>query len=678
MSSPVIALQLTQSENGSIDVRVIKSPKGEPKGTFALPFSQPFQSQAVNLALEKIKFERSHWEAVPDLFKALKDLQLGDEQGFKADLLERIGSVLFKALFSSDELREALHAAVDAGDGDNPARIELRFDDTATDLGAYPWELLHDDGRAFLFRKRTAALIRYITCNLSTPQLLHTNVLNLLFIAARPIDADLGLLLDVESTKLEESLAEPIQKGRVRLAALPRASPKQSTWDALTEYLNVHKGEDAPHVIHFDGHGGFGKRCPPLPEGCGRLNPANVSTCKTCKHPLTGIACGYLAFEKANKSPQWISSEELGDQLAGIGVRLAVLTACKSAAVTGESMFTGIAPALIRVGVPAVVAMQYSVTTDVAMRFSKLFYLSLGQPKPLTSAVGDARAGLFDKPTAWYRPVLYLRDDGNNPEGQLFAPAKGGDPPPPKQPYEPAMLLIPAGSFLMGSQAGPGIDASETPRHEVTLPAYYIGKYPITNREYAEFVSREKGRDAPETGWFGRTPLRDKWDHPVADVSWQDAVAYCLWLSQQTDRTYRLPTEAEWEKAARGTDGRVYPWGDTWADKICNAGQRDNGHIMPVNAFPGGASPYGCQDMLGNTQEWTTTLWGTGTEIYTYRYQLDDGREDLDNNHLFQPTRVHRGGSYRDDSSRLRCAARNKSYPASTAHWRGFRVVVEP
>ena len=248
-----------------------------------------------------------------------------------------------------------------------------------------------------------------------------------------------------------------------------------------------------------------------------------------------------------------------------------------------------------------------------------------------------------------------------------------------RQPYEPEMLLISAGPFLMGSQPGPGMELSETPQHEVTLPAYYIGKYPITNREYAEFVSREKGRDAPKIGWSGRRPLADRLDYPVASVSWHDALAYCQWLSQQTGRTYRLPTEAEWEKAARGTDGRAYPWGDAWADQLCNAGGGESGHLMPVTAHPDGASPYGCQDMLGNAQEWTSTLWGTGdTEVYVYPYQADDGREDMDNEHLPRPSRVHRGGSYRDNSGNLHCSARSKSSPISTAKWRGFRVALIP
>ncbi len=246
-----------------------------------------------------------------------------------------------------------------------------------------------------------------------------------------------------------------------------------------------------------------------------------------------------------------------------------------------------------------------------------------------------------------------------------------------RQYFEPEMRLIAAGPFLMGSQPGPNADLAETPQHEVTLPVYSIGKYPITNREYAEFIKREKAQDAPK-GWPGRRPPADKLDHPVVNVSWTDAVAYCKWLSQQTGRTYRLPTEAEWEKAARGTNGRVYPWGDSWVDHACNAG---GDGTTPVTAHLDGASPFDCQDMLGNVEEWTSTLWGTdeGTDhavIYAYPYHVDDGREDT-HQILFRPLRVHRGGSYLDSPDNLRCSARRNSSPIITVKWRGFRVVLE-
>ena len=154
------------------------------------------------------------------------------------------------------------------------------------------------------------------------------------------------------------------------------------------------------------------------------------------------------------------------------------------------------------------------------------------------------------------------------------------------KPFEPETMLIPGGPFLMGSPPGPGIPESETPQHTVDLPDYRIGRYPVTNWQYAEFVRREKTQDAPkEAGWFLREPPADRLDHPVTGVIWHDAVAYCRWLSAQTGRCYRLPSEAEWEKAASwvGVDKetsrqvdegrkRRYPWGDAWDPACANAG----------------------------------------------------------------------------------------------------------
>jgi formylglycine-generating enzyme required for sulfatase activity len=242
--------------------------------------------------------------------------------------------------------------------------------------------------------------------------------------------------------------------------------------------------------------------------------------------------------------------------------------------------------------------------------------------------------------------------------------------------FEPATVLIPAGTLVMGSQAGDGIPDSETPQHEVELDSYRMGRYPVTNRQYAEFIRREKLQDAPDrkSGWILRQPPADKLDHPVVSVSWFDAKAYCDWLSRETGFRYRLPTEAEWEKAARGTDARLYPWGNAWGDGRCTA--ESNG-TLPVDAHPQGASIYDCYDMLGNVQEWTSTLGGgdSTTCEFRYPYRSFDGRESTDADwHLHRVQRVQRGGCFRDNRTRLRCAARGFSSPHSRIRWRGLRV----
>jgi formylglycine-generating enzyme required for sulfatase activity len=249
----------------------------------------------------------------------------------------------------------------------------------------------------------------------------------------------------------------------------------------------------------------------------------------------------------------------------------------------------------------------------------------------------------------------------------------------PPLPYEPETVLVSAGKFTMGSTPGPDVPTYETPQHEVTLSAYRIGKYPITNAQYAEFLKRDFKSDCVprRAGWLLGEPPADKLDHPVVGVSWHDAQAYCAWLSQASGRTYRLPSEAEWEKAARGADGRLYPWGNEWAAGRCSAGSSGT---APVTACPNGASPYGCCAMLGNVEEWTSTLWGSAEarNDYPYPYQPGDGREDLTaDRYMPGAYRVYRGAAFNAQAARLRCSARGCSDHETEVTWRGFRVARE-
>ena len=242
--------------------------------------------------------------------------------------------------------------------------------------------------------------------------------------------------------------------------------------------------------------------------------------------------------------------------------------------------------------------------------------------------------------------------------------------------YEPArqdMILIPAGPFLMGSESDGNIPSYEQPQHEVDLPAFYLCKYPVTNAQYAAFIKATKYPKPEKVGWFGLKPPAQKMDHPVVGVSWNDALAYCKWLSEQTGRPYRLPTEAEWEKAARGEEGRIYPWGNEWEEGRCN---NDNGGTTAVTAYPNGASPYGCLDMIGNASEWTSTLWNdhVSDSTYLYPYRAQDGRENLQAEGVAY--RIFRGGSYESNLIDLRCAARNWYVPDNKDRRRSFRLAL--
>ena len=229
------------------------------------------------------------------------------------------------------------------------------------------------------------------------------------------------------------------------------------------------------------------------------------------------------------------------------------------------------------------------------------------------------------------------------------------------------MILTPAGEFLMGSPAGTG-NFGEHPQHKVYLDAFYIYKYQVTNRQFARFV-KETGFKA-EGDWM-RYAESGRETHPVVNVTWHDASAYCRWAGG------RLPTEAQWEKAARGTDGREYPWGNTWDRNRCNwnkgpevSGMADiySGRgTAPVGSFPSGVSPYGVHDMAGNVWEWCSD-WYDGNY-----YKTSPSRNPEGPGH--GGARVIRGGCFGNDSSGMRSALRFYGDPSYRLSYFGFRLV---
>lgn len=265
---------------------------------------------------------------------------------------------------------------------------------------------------------------------------------------------------------------------------------------------------------------------------------------------------------------------------------------------------------------------------------------------------------------------------------------------------EMEMVYVPEGKFLMGSANSDNqAQDHEFPQHIVSLDSFWIDRTEVTNAMYAVFVEQSGYVTQTETDRNGFILSGSKWvaakvanwrrprgtgssyegllDHPVVQVTWEDAYKYCEWAGR------RLPTEAEWEKAARGTNGQVYPWGDQlpdgsranltdsnlrveWADKSLDDGYS---FTSPVGNFPKGASPYGGLDMAGNVWEWVTDWYGE--DYYANSPSSNPtgpGQSE---------TRVLKGGSWHGYNSYLRSAARGAHMPNLSYDSHGFRCALD-
>jgi formylglycine-generating enzyme required for sulfatase activity len=246
----------------------------------------------------------------------------------------------------------------------------------------------------------------------------------------------------------------------------------------------------------------------------------------------------------------------------------------------------------------------------------------------------------------------------------------------------PALVKVPGDTFLMGTGeeriaelvrrydwarewVEKGWFDGEKPQHSITLSSFRIGKYPVTNAQFAFFV-RESGYKS-QGGWRADYPP-EMTHHPVVNVTWYDAAAYCRWLTERTGEEYRLPTEAEWEYAARGPEGREWPWGDEWRDGFANTAESGIGDTSPVGIFQQGESWCRAQDMAGSVWEWTASVYSK------YPYLTNGSREDLKS----EGPRVLRGGSWYNNRRSARCADRYRPVPDYWIYSIGFRVVAAP
>jgi formylglycine-generating enzyme required for sulfatase activity len=581
----------------------------------------------------------------PDFQAAL--LRLKNEDTDEA-FLTHFGRYLFDGLFT-DEIALVFRSSLGQVRGHGKGlRVRLRLE--PPELAALPWEYLYDPQEdRFLAISPETPLVRYVPVHNATRPTAVTPPLRALVVISNPSDFP-PLNVEQEKGIIEQALRERVNQGLVQLRVLERGVVAEIS-QAMRDFR--------PHVFHFIGHGQFesGEAHVVLEDNEGYALPMDERAFREF----------FLGISEA---------------------RVAVLNACQTATTSSARPLAGLSPRLLQRNLSAVVAMQYPMPDQAALACSREFYRSLALGYPVDAAMAEARKGIFLEAGSdvrdWGIPVLFLRAQ----DGQLFDIQSLPDhkklealkPEIPRSPFEPETILIPAGPFLMGSQVGEDIPDDEKPQHEVDLSAYRIGKYLVTHEQYAEFVKQTGTPVSPKSGWvlakIGKTPPKEKLKHPIVGVSWNEAQAYCQWLSEQTGRRYRLPTEAEWEKAARGADDdRVYPWGNEWDSRRCNFKGQDT---TPVDQYEP-QSPYQCYDMVGNVWEWTGTIWGSDwTEPdYTYPYQ-QDSREALEGNQqLYREYRICRGGSFHDDQSRLRCSARAR-YAADSQHTRrGFRVAME-
>jgi len=351
-------------------------------------------------------------------------------QYFADSMLTLVGKAVYTSLFPGDvhDLLQKTLGAVGSGES---LHIQIEFSqEIAPDsrIPDYPWELACNE-QGFLCRQNVT-FSRYIAFMDAPPNLPPVEAIRVLLVSSAGYDPDpeirLAPLDNQEQRAVVAGFESAQAQGRVTLSQL-KLEQGSATFKALGDYLLDHTKELAPHVIHFDGHGFFGKRC----GVCRTIHRKLSQThCRKCQVPLPDSPQGYLVFESgsdASSPADYVSAAEFGqllrdvglDQPQAHGIRLVVTSACQSGRALGsESVFNGVAQGLIQHGIPAVVAMQHNVTVNAAAAFAERFYRAISGERTLASALKVAQ-GAMTEPNQWYRPILYLRWPSNE-GGQLF------------------------------------------------------------------------------------------------------------------------------------------------------------------------------------------------------------------------------------------------------------------
>jgi CHAT domain-containing protein len=304
-----------------------------------------------------------------------------------------VGQRLYETIFPKGLFDDALKWALEKGSqAQSEVHLQLAFDTHKKSalLRSYPWELLHDES-GYLHASRRAALSRYLSIDVPPSTLSIDGPINLLVLSPRPSESK------AVSNALELVEPEAILHAVERSADPSRLSVdihSRPTFQSFSDYLTTHQHAKSPHLLHFDGHGTYGRLCPD--STCRRFNPPELVHCRTCSRTLVNVdPVGYLVFYKPDGTEEFIAADAFAGLLIKAGVHLVVLSACSSAYADVSSELSSVAECLITAEVPAVVAMQPPIPVDAALGFVHQFYLSLAQFDPIGEAVARGRAAML-------------------------------------------------------------------------------------------------------------------------------------------------------------------------------------------------------------------------------------------------------------------------------------------
>lgn len=535
---------------------------------------------------------------------------------------EAFGRKLFDAVFQG-EVRDCFTACLSQLDHEEEqgARLRLRLAD-APELASWPWEYLYHR-KQFVVLSRETPIVRSLELPRPVKPLAVAPPLRFVGLVSDPKDSRYAKLsVEREQANINAALRGLVERGLFTVEWLQTAT--------LAELQRRLRQRDPVHIFHFIGHGGWDREKDD----------------------------GLLVFQDEYGDGHRVAANHLATILKDHKpLRLVTLNACEGGRLSPADPFAGVAGTLMSLGLPAVLAMQFEITDRAAIQLAQVFYESLADSLPIEGALAEARKTIFasGNDVEWGTPVLYLRaTDGvlfdfeqaarveaevegqakEKAEAERLLALKAEQERQAKSETETTQLVAEKGeqeqqvdneaeSKRLAREtvektewvtilAGEFLYSDENKKRK--LPIFQIMRYPVTQAQYQVFIDAHANQPVPYSdadwakpyNWNKKTRRHPagKANHPVVLVSWNDAQAYCEWAG------LRLPTDQEWEKAARGTDGREYPWGNEKPDAtLCNFGGREDG-TTPIGMYsPQGDSPYGCSDMAGNVWEWTASRY---------------------------------------------------------------------